>query len=139
MNDQQKDNRTPEQKAAEEALSKAREETAAQERESQRIRAGAVAEDPHVTARNEISEDERRAFDRGELGDLEPKDAKGNDKPWKSTPGAKKMTFLVRSRIKGSVQGYEQLKIGKTYVLELTRDLAHIVRPGVLEAIGPAD
>jgi hypothetical protein len=137
-NDQQRDTRTPEQKAAEEALAKARADTAAQQERNRAERSGAPTATPHEQAHAEISEDERRAFDRGDLGDVAPKDDKGNDKPWKSDPKAKRMTFLVRSRIKGTVQGRE-LKIGKTYVLELTRDIKDLVRPGVLEAVGDAD
>ena len=137
-NDQQNVKKTPEQEAAEKALAAAREEAAEQSRASRAARNGAPEVSPHDAAHAEISEDERRAFDRGELGDVAPKDDKGNDAPWKSNPKAKKMNFLVRARIKGEVQG-QVLKIGKVYSLELTRDIKDLVRPGVLEAVGEAD
>jgi hypothetical protein len=85
----------------------------------------------------EIDEDERAAFDRGELDDL-VRTTTNNDPAWVSDPNAKKMDFIVRSPINGKVQG-RHLNLGTNVTLELTRDIRDLVRPGVLEATGTHD
>lgn len=63
-------------------------------------------------------------------GKADPND----DDEWVSTPGADKGRFIVKSLIRGKVQG-RSLKLGTTAELELTDDIADLIRPGVLEPV----
>jgi hypothetical protein len=135
---QQNTGETPETKAAREALEKQQLAAKANEDAERGDRVGRNdTRTAHDRAMAEIDANQRAALDRGELDDIH-RTSPNDDPEWQSDPKATKMDFLVRSPIKGKVQG-RYLRLGTNVTLELTRDIRDLVRPGVLEAIGTHD